>query len=465
MKKLAVKHIKIETGGPLIGLLHKDDAEFFDLHNGDRVKLINGRKSIVVKIDISDRKEFLSPGVMGLFHESFAKLSPKKGEKFSIVPVPKPLSVRFIRDKLDGKTLNKEQIHQIIRDVVNNEIDDIELAYFVAGTHTTRMTREETVNLTKSMVQHGDILRFRRKMVVDKHCIGGVAGNRTTMILVPIVAEAGLIIPKTSSRSITSPAGTADTMECIASVSFPMEKIKSVVRKTNGCIVWGGSLNLAPADDRIIRVEHPLDLDSQPQLIASILAKKASVSATRVVIDIPVGEEAKVASEEEANKLKREFEIIGKEVGMRIKAVITDGSSPIGRGFGPALEARDVLAVLRNEDYAPKDLREKSLMLAGILLEMTGKAEKGQGKKMAEEILSSGRAFRKFEEIAREQGLVTLNPEEIKLGRHRKSISSPKRGNVRAIRNLAVSRIARIAGAPRDKGAGILLHVDRKSVV
>ena len=232
------------------------------------------------------------------------------------------------------------------------------------------MSARETIILTKAMARHGDTLKLDRHPVIDKHSIGGIPGNRTTMVLVPIIAAAGLVIPKTSSRSITSPAGTADTMEVLAKISFPIKKMKQIVMKYNGCIVWGGSLNLAPADDKIINVERTLGIDAESQLLASIMAKKHSVSSTHIIIDIPAGSDSKVSSRAEALRLKKNFEEIGKKLRKHVKVIITDGSQPIGNGIGPALEARDVLWLLRRDLRRPLDLEKKCIILATETLKL-----------------------------------------------------------------------------------------------
>ena len=273
------------------------------------------------------------------------------------------------------------------------------------------------------------------------------------MIVVPIVAAAGYTIPKTSSRAITSPAGTADTMECLAKVEMPEAKIRQVVKKTGACIVHGGSVNLAPADDKIIEVEHPLSIDAEGQLLASVMAKKHSVSANHVLIDIPMGKSVKARNRKEAAHLKKMFELIGKKLGMQVKVVITDGSAPIGNGIGPLLEAEDVMAVLRNDPLAPRDLKEKSLMLAGQLLELVCACGKGGGLKMAIEILESGKALQKMNDIIDAQGK-QVKPE---LGKHRYPVYSGKAGRIVEIDNDIIAKVARIAGAPTDKGAGLYL--------
>ncbi|MFH1591280.1 MAG: AMP phosphorylase [archaeon] len=463
--RLSIKPIKISTGGPLIALMNDKDAEILDLHNGDRIEIFHKKKSLVIKIDITT-SSILETGKLGLFEEAHKKLGGKTGDPVRIQLAEKPKSIAFIREKMNGHKLSYKKIRTIVQEITENKIDDVELTYFVAACHTRLLDNEETVNLTKAMIETGDRLHFpKNRPVIDKHCIGGVAGNRTTMILVPIVSAADLLIPKTSSRSITSPAGTADTMECIANVSFSIEHIRKVLKRVGACIVWGGAINLAPADDRIIRVEHPLSIDSRSQLIASILAKKASVSSTHVLVDIPVGKGAKIEDMKDARSLAAQFRRIGRSIGMRVEVIITDGSRPIGMGFGPALEARDVLKVLRNDPDAPADLREKSLMMAGKIFEMTKITARGSGKKLARKILDSGRAMEKFTQMVEAQGIKTLDPEKIPIGKFKHVVRAPKRGMVAHIDNLSVSKIARIAGAPKDAGAGLQLHVKKSETV
>jgi thymidine phosphorylase len=221
------------------------------------------------------------------------------------------------------------------------------------------MNTNEMVYLTKAMINAGQQIKWEQPVIFDKHCVGGLPGNRTTPIVVSIVAAAGLIIPKTSSKAITSPAGTADMMETITNVNLSVEEIKAVVNKENACLAWGGGVKISPADDLLIYVEKALDIDSEAQMIASVLSKKAAAGSTDVIIDIPYGKTAKVRSHEEALKLKYYFEVVSEAIGLRITVLITDGSQPVGRGIGPALEALDVLAILNNELDAPQDLKDR----------------------------------------------------------------------------------------------------------
>lgn len=449
--KFKVKDMEIATGGISIVILNQKDADLLDLHSGDRLLVHDGGKEITCTLDISESNKAVPIGRIGLFEEVMSKLNVKSGHLVEVKVTSKPESVKHIRDKLCGKKLDFDELFHIADDITHDRLTDIEKTYFVAAGFTRGFNTEEVVNLTKAMVKTGKRIKFKG-LTLDKHCVGGVPGNRTTMIVIPIIASAGFTIPKTSSRAITSPAGTADTMECLAKVELTEKKIKSVVRKTNACIVHGGSMQLAPADDKIIDVEHPLSIDAEGQLLASVMAKKYSVSASHVLIDIPMGKSTKAPTWRKAQRLKKMFQLIGRKLGMDVKVIITDGSQPIGNGVGPLLESFDVMSVLRGELLAPKDLRNKAIMMAGILLEMTGKYR--DGAKVAKEILDSGKAYKKMMEIIRAQGANN----HVCLGQFRKRVKSGKKGKVHSIDNDVIAKLARIAGAPSDKGSGLYIN-------
>src|SRR3989344_1984750 len=460
MVKFRVKDMDIASGGVLVAILNVKDAKKLDLHSADRILVKHNSKSITCILDISESKKAVPVGSIGLFEEVLDRLHIKHGDMVEVRFTGKPESVKHIRDKLFGKELNYTELYHITDDITHDRLTDIEKTYFVAASFTHGLSVKEIIGLTKAMVQTGKTLKFSG-ITLDKHCIGGVPGNRTTVIVIPIIAAAGYTIPKTSSRAITSPAGTADTMECLAKVEMPEAKIREVVKKTGACIVHGGSINLAPADDKIIEVEHPLSIDAEGQLLASVMAKKHSVSANHVLIDIPMGKSSKARNLKEADHLKKMFELIGKKLGMNVQVVITDGSHPLGKGVGPLLEAEDVMAVLRNDPLAPLDLREKSLMLAGHLLEMVCKCKKGDGLKKAREILESGKALAKMNDIITMQGK-QKKPEQ---GKFHYSVHSSKSGKISEIDNDVIAKAARIAGAPNDKGAGLYLSKKIDDVV
>ncbi len=453
---MKVKRLGISTGGTFVVLMNEDDAASLMMRKGDRVLLVKKDNSSVDAIlDLSSG--MLKKGQIGLFEEVYSALGVRNGEDIRVFPSEKPASLDYIRRKLEGKELSREEIRQIVNDITNNRLLDMEIAYFVSACYSNRMTLRETLYLTEAMISTGDTLKINRKVVADKHCIGGVAGNRTTMVIVPIVSSLGIVIPKTSSRAITSPAGTADTVEVLTHVDFSIKKLVNFIEKSNAFMVWGGSVNLAPADDKIIRVERPLSIDSEGQLLASILAKKKSVSSTHVLIDIPLGRGAKIESRIKAVRLKRKFEVLGKLLGMKIRCIITDGSQPIGNGIGPALEARDVLWLFERDDRRPLDLEEKGLMMSAHLINMTKNVSFKQALKMAQDSLESGKARDKFLEILKNQGAKITKSSQIKLAKFKSFVKAEKTGRVVGINNRVISLIARSAGAPFDKKAGIYL--------
>jgi len=317
------------------------------------------------------------------------------------------------------------------------------------------MTMKEIIYLIKAMLKFGNELEINKEFVVDKHSIGGVPGNRTTPIVVSICSAAGLTFPKTSSKAITSAAGTADTIETIARVDFSMSELKKILKKTNAFMVWGGSLGLVPADSKIIEVEKSLTIDPRSQLIASIMSKKFAAGSKYILIDIPYGKNAKV-TKKKAERLKRDFAKLGKYFRKKIKCILTDGSQPIGNGIGPALELRDIIKILNPSENGPSDLEKKSLTLSGMILEMTGKAKKGKGIELAKEILYSGKAFEKFKEIinAQKGSLSRLRDAKFK-----KDILAKRNGKIKEIDGKKIVILARILGCPVDKFSGIYLNV------
>ncbi len=327
----------------------------------------------------------------------------------------------------------------------------MEIAAFLIGS-ASFMSSGELLALSRAMAEAGTQLKWDRRVVVDKHCIGGIPGNRTSMIVVPIVAAHGVMIPKTSSRAITSPAGTADTMEVLARVDLGVEAMKEVVTACHGCLVWGGHVNLSPADDILISVERPLSVDTREQMVASIMSKKLAAGSTHLLIDIPVGPTAKVTTAMEAMRLRKLFEFVGDRFGIAVEVITTDGRQPIGNGIGPVLVAQDVMAVLTNEAGAPTDLREKSLRLAAHLLEYDSELRGGAGYARAKDLLDSGAALKQMQKIIEAQGPSGCGAE---VGSLTADVPTPHDGVVEAVDCLRLNRLARTAGAPIEKGAGI----------
>lgn len=453
--QLKVKIFEFSAGRP-IAIINQRTADKINVHVGERISMSKYGDSVIAMIDVS--KDFVKQDEIAVSEEVLEALSISEGDFIEIGLADKPRSTQFIKKKIDGNKLEKGEIAEIVRDVVNNSLTEAEIAFFVSAVYNHGMNMRETEDLVWAMVSTGKRLNFQGE-VVDKHSIGGIAGNRTTPIIIPICAAAGLKMPKTSSRAITSAAGTADVIETIAKVEFTTEEIKKIVEKTNACMVWNGILGLSPADDKLIQTERIINIDPEAQLLASVLSKKIAVGSKIVLIDIPYGESAKV-DYKEGITLKKKFEILGRKFGLKLSAILTKGSEPIGRGIGPWLEMREIIKVLKNEKDSSKDLEDKSLLLAGEILELAGKAKSGTGKKMASEILKSGKAFKKFTDIIQAQSgkVPTLEHINSKLGKFKKDIICGKNSKILGINNKNINLIASIAGCPADKGSGIYLH-------
>ncbi len=411
-------------------------------------------KAIIATLNVV-HSTMISTIEAGLSEEAMTRLGVIEGDIISVAHLHPVQSLRLIRSKIYGNTLSHEDFNEIIKDVVAGHYSNIELAAFITACSADNLNLDEIIGLTRAMVGSGRQMDWGTQMVMDKHSVGGLPGNRTTPIIVSIVAAAGLTIPKTSSRAITSPAGTADTLSIMTEVNLSMEEIKRVIEQENGCFTWGGAVDISPADDILITVERALDIDSEGQMIASVLSKKKAAGSTHVIIDIPYGPTAKVRSLQNAEKLSEYFVAVGKAIGLNIDAVITDGSQPVGRGIGPSLEAMDILSVLRNEDDAPKDLKERAALLAGRLLELSGTFEKGSGYAHAISTIESGKAYEKFMAICLAQGAFR----EPVYAVHRHDILATETGIIRSVNCRNLSRIAKLAGAPKSHSAGVLFNV------
>lgn len=426
-----------------------------------RLTLSAKGRTLIATLNVVDT-HVMPAGRVGLSKIAMQHLRVKNGSKLMVHHTPLLTSLSLVRKKIYGHPLSAEELKLIIADISTHRYSDIAIASFLSACAGNRLDIDEITALTKAMVVCGKRLEWPgQDRVFDKHCIGGLPGNRTTPIVVSIVSAAGLVIPKTSSRAITSPAGTADTMETLTDVNLPLEDIQRVVRETGACLAWGGGVNLSPADDLLIRIERALDLDGEGQLIASVLSKKIAAGSTHTVIDIPVGATAKIRTQGEADRLASLFTQVGTACGIQTRCVITDGNQPVGFGIGPVEEARDILAVLQNQPAAPQDLRQRSLMLSAHLLDMANGNGLQECLLQAETLLNSGAAWQQFQNILRAQGGIKMLPSA-----HFKYTETAHRGGViTAIDNRRLARVAKLAGAPFHPAAGLRLAVNVGSVV
>jgi thymidine phosphorylase len=427
-------------------------SEGFGVHS--RIEIHIGSKSVVATLHVVDG-DIIGTDEISLSESAWRLLGAREGQD-AVVSHPQPSKAEgLLRAKVMGRRLAAQEFATLIADLVHGQLSDLHLAALVTACAGDRLDIDETLHLTRAMINAGDQLRWREALVCDKHCVGGLPGNRTTPIMVAIAAACGLVIPKTSSRAITSPAGTADTMETMAPVDLDLAAMRRVVEREGGCVVWGGMVRLSPADDILIRIERALDFDSEGLLVASVLSKKVAAGSSHVVIDIPVGPSAKLRSAVAARNLAARLTSVADALGIKLQIVMTDGHQPVGRGIGPALEARDVLAVLRGSPGAPADLRARSLDLAGAVLELGGVATPGQGTALARCTLEDGTAWTKFQAICEAQGGMRDPPRAA----FQEVVASAVAGTVASFDNRRLSKVAKLAGAPQAPAAGIDLHV------
>ncbi|MDR7230320.1 thymidine phosphorylase [Caulobacter sp. BE264] len=399
--------------------------------------------------------ELVQTDEAGLSEAAWERLGVADGEEIHVRHPPALTSMSSVRRRVYGKRLDAPSMAEIISDIAAGRYNDVHLSAFLTACSALPLDRDEVVHLTRAMVRAGEQLTWDSPVVIDKHSVGGLPGNRTTPIIVAIVAANGLVIPKTSSRAITSPAGTADTMETLTNVDLDLAAMRRVVELEGGCLAWGGAMRLSPADDVLIRVERVLDIDTEGQLVASVLSKKIAAGSTHVVLDIPVGPTAKVRSDDDADAIADALTHVARVCGVEVRCVRTDGGQPVGRGIGPALEARDVLAVLRGDTSAPSDLRRRTCLLAGAALELAGRCDLGEGMRLAEQTLTDGQAWAKFQRICEAQGGLREPPRSVV----NRPLLAQRSGRVMAMNNRTLARLAKLAGAPDDKAAGVELHV------
>jgi len=453
---IRARRLGLDTQYEAVVFMHKDchvcRSEGFTAHA--RVLLRNGQRQVIATL-YQVTTDLIGHHEAALSESAWTRLGLSNGDHVTVSHPATLDSLSHVRSRIYGHDLGEPSFHAIINDIVDGKYSDIDLSSFLTACAARPLDHKEVLALTHAMVEAGERLEWPAGIIVDKHCVGGLPGNRTTPIIVAIAASLGLMMPKTSSRAITSPAGTADTMETMAPVDLDTAAIRRVVEREGGCVVWGGAVKLSPADDILIRVERALDLDTEGQLIASVLSKKIAAGSTHLVIDVPVGPTAKVRTSEAGNALSRALASVAETFGLHTKFVLSDGSQPVGRGIGPALEARDVLAVLRCEPNAPSDLRQRAVALSGALIELAGAAPQGRGEATAIQALDTGQAWAKFQRICEAQGGMRVPP----TSRQQRPLLAERTGLVQVIDNRRIARLAKLAGAPDDKAAGIDMHV------
>ena len=452
---LTVELTDIETDE---AMLYTGDAAGIGIRSQERISLTPEKTGTLHVIRTAVSKTAGTKGIIYLSRKTGKKFRLSTSDTVEVKRAPLPKSIPAIRKKIAGGELTADEIAAVVQETTAGILTGGEITAYLTAAEINGMTMEETEALTREMVASGESIVFDAKPIVDHHSIGGVPGNKVTLVVVPILAAAGLTVPKTCSRAITGAGGTADLMEAVANVTFSAQEIKAMTEKAGAVIVWGGGVNFAPADDIFIVYEKPLKIDSRSQMIASILAKKKAAGADICIMDIPVGPGTKIRDEAEGRDLAKAFADLGRRLGMKIESALTYGGAPIGRTIGVNLEVAEALRTLE-DGITTGSLAEKSLILAGMGLELAGKAAEGDGVRMAKELLESGKALEKMKDIIEVQGGDrNVTSADLKPGVYSWDCVSPSSGVVLTVMNRVFVDIARAAGSPADHGAGIYFH-------
>lgn len=452
-RRLVLRSVPIDGWRDSIAYLPADGllgTEEFD--GPGKVDIAARGRSIRARVHIVDAGWLLAPHEVGLSREAFAALGLPEGSEVALTRTPPQRSRDALRAKIQGRELDASDYETVLRDIVEGRYPESEIAAFLVAA-TRSLSDGEVAALASVRASFSTPLSWDEAIVVDKHSLGGIPGSRITMIVAPIVAAHGLAMPKTSSRAITSAAGTADAMEVLAKVDLTVDEVRRAVGEARACIAWNGRLNHSAVDDVMNAITRPLGIDSNRWSVASILSKKLTAGSTHVAVDLPYGPRAKLRGLEEASEMARLFETVGRSVGLHVEACPTCGAGPIGRGIGPALEVRDVLWVLEGDAAAPADLREKALDFAGRILSWDpaiGSPEAGRERALA--LLASGAARAALDRIVQAQGrrAVPARP-----GPLTHVVRARRAGRIGGVDGWRIAGIARRAGAPFDKGAGI----------
>lgn len=449
---LSLKHIAISSFNENIVYLHRDCVAYQidDIAHITKVEVHGGAAPVFALLEIVDDSSIVSPKELGLNNEAFSEMNLPEGANISISIAGTPPSASLVQKKISGNVLSSSEYSGIIKDINQKRYSNMDIASFLIASGSF-MTASEVLSLTEALVGEKVINWDNESIVVDHHCLGGVPGNKTDIIITAIVAAYGLPIPKTSSRSLTSCAGVADTFAVLANVDLDKHKLKQTIKENRGAIIDYDKLSVAPVSKIVSSVERALGITQQQHIIASILAIKIATGVSHLVLDIPVGASSRIKTTSDAMHIRKLAEYIGDMLSIEIDAVITDGREPIGNGVGAVLEARDVMRVLRNKENAPQDLLEKSLFLAGRILEFDPKLRGGQGYHVAKELLSSGRALEAINKIIYAQGKAP----QAQLGHLTRDIVASKAGVVDAIDNYRINKLGILAGASRYPGAGL----------
>ena len=383
----------------------------------------------------------------------------------------------IISNKRDKKVLSKEEIEYFVKGYTEGTITDYQAAALIMAIYINGMTYKETTDLTLAMANSGDIIDLSdiSDNIVDKHSTGGV-GDKITLILMPIIAALGIPVAKMSGRGLGFTGGTADKLASIPGyrTNLSLEEFKDNVRNI-GISLITTSLNLAPADKKIYALRDAISCTANIPLIASsIMSKKIASGAQKIVIDLTCGNGAFMKNIKDAKELADTMIRIGRLAGREVRCVITNMDEPVGYAIGNSLEIIEAIKALKGE--MPEDIKEIVYSLGTQMILMAGRANSTiDAEIMIKEVLDSGQALIKFEELVEKQGgdiTYISNPEKFEKAKYIIPVVAEERGALKTIQTEMVGNISVYIGAGRmkkedeiDNAAGIVMNQKIGNVV